>query len=109
MTGPGRGGPDADRDWSSALDRLEADVERIAEALAAGLEPRCDDWEVPRLATPLPAPLRQRASAILGRQRSLLTAVTAAADRSARHHQLAARLDSGSRDASASVYLDVRA
>jgi hypothetical protein len=109
MTGPGRGGPDAHRDWSSALDRLEADVERIAEALAAGREPRCDGWEAPRLGTPLPVPLRERASAILGRQRALLAAVTAAADRSARHHRLAARLDSGSRDASAPVYLDVRA
>jgi hypothetical protein len=99
---------DPHRAWSTTLDRLESDVERVEQALAAGREPRGGDWTAPTLGTPLPETLRDRASAILGRQQSLLTAITAATERSGRHQRLAARLDSGSRDVAAPVYLDVR-
>lgn len=97
-----------DASWEQTLTRLEADVDRISSAVAAGEAPDVDPWTPPTDLGPLPAHLRDRAVGILERQTRVLASTSEAARGLARQRKVADRMSSG-RAGSAPVYVDVRA
>lgn len=87
--------------WRAALDELEVDVAHVESLLAAG---RADQvvrretaWRPPTLAGPVPACLRERASAILQRQLHAAEALAAGLTANRRQQALAARMNAGTR------------
>lgn len=90
--------------WSSALAELELGVEEIEAALRAGQTPAASTWQPPTTLGLLPAPLRDRAQALVGRQLHVARALAEAAEHSRRHLQVLEQLRATPE--SLPVYLD---
>lgn len=106
MSTPATPGSD---DWVRILDRLEADLLRTEKAIGSGRDPRCEPWHPPEDVEPLPAHLRDRAEALLTRQRAVFGVGRKAAADLSRHQDLAGRMRSGRAETAGAVYLDLRA
>ncbi|RYV50027.1 hypothetical protein [Pengzhenrongella frigida] len=74
--------------WSDALAELELGVEEIEAALRAGHSPAATTWQPPTNLGQLPAPLRDRAQALVNRQLHAARALAEAAEHSRRHLQV---------------------
>lgn len=98
-----------DTSWEQTLARLEADVDRIESAVAAGEAPEVGGWTPPSDLGPLPAHLRDRAVGILERQTRVLARTSEVARGLARQRTVTARMSSGRAASAASAYVDVRA
>ncbi|MGV8968418.1 MAG: hypothetical protein ACOH2F_19300 [Cellulomonas sp.] len=71
--------------WSDALAELELGVDEIEAALRAGQAPAASTWQPPTHLGQLPAPLRDRAQALVTRQLHAARALAEAAEHSRKH------------------------
>ena len=71
--------------WSDALAELELGVDEVEAALRAGRTPAVIAWLPPTHLGQLPAPLRERAQALVTRQLHAARALAEAAEHSRRH------------------------
>jgi hypothetical protein len=74
--------------WTAALTELELGVEEAEAVLRAGHSPAPSTWRPPLNLGQLPAPLRERAQALLDRQLNVARSLAEAAERSRRHIQM---------------------
>jgi hypothetical protein len=92
--------------WAAALTELELDVDAAERVLtSAHLPPGRRAWVPPTGLGPLPAPLRDRAEALLARQTEVARQIAEAAVLARRHARAAQSLRTT--DAAAPVYVDV--
>jgi len=71
--------------WSAALAELELGVDEAEAVLRAGHAPAPSTWLPPTNLGRLPAPLLERAQALLGRQLEVARSLAEAAEHSRRH------------------------
>lgn len=95
--------------WEDVLTRLEHDVARVEQAVAAGEPPECPPWEPPVLTEPLPEQLVPRAVALIERQERAAAALTRASTTTARQRRVNGQLRDGAAEPRTAVYVDVRA
>jgi hypothetical protein len=85
--------------WTTALDELEADVDRVEALLADDHRvrdlPPVDPWSPPAGLGPLPLDLRPRADAVLSRQIATAKALALAMVANRRQIEMTARLEVG--------------
>lgn len=108
------GATDEDRHhlhWATALDRLELEVILAERRLLdpSRPAPAPEPWHEPEVQGPIPHDLRERAVALLDRQRRVRVEMTALLGTIGRQHDFANRVDGATRTAGRSVYLDVTA
>lgn len=93
--------------WLAALDRLELDVIRLERHLDTGRELRTDVWDVPQVATRLPAELRQRAEELHARQQVGLARLATLLGQAGRQQAVADAVSRAAPGASGPVYVDL--
>lgn len=101
---------DWNREWTAAVDALEADVAAVEAMLADDHllrdHPTTDPWQPPQGLGPLPLDLRARADAILQRQIATTRAITIALAANRRQAAMASRIETGAHGAARPAYLD---
>lgn len=96
--------------WEVVLDRLELDVIRVEHAAGSGtgLSRPLYPWHVPDDYGPIPAVLRARAEAVLGRQRAAVRQLAKALETTQAHRAYVSGASESPRS-SGPVYLDLNA
>ena len=107
-------GADWTTEWTAALDDLEVTLEQTEHLLAGQgrttVAPAAD-WTPPKLATPLPPEMLDRARELLARQQQLIALTTSAMSGNRQSNALVDKVAdaAGARRPAMSVYLDVLA